>query len=278
LTDNQRPEPGPDRSINNGGNVPHHLGPVDTSAEAAIVTGDPERVELLADALGVTSQRWTKRGYAVAEVTVGDRCLLVCSTGIGGPSLAIAVEELGEVGVSAFVRVGTCGALQPWIQPGELVMSIASVRDEGTSFQYLPATYPAVADFYLLQAMAAEAQASGRRHFIGITHAKDAYYAESHEGHLLASEWIPRWAALRSAGVLATEMEAAALFTIATVRSWRAAAVCVAVDDALPVHTLRDSLQAAACFAARALLTEGIRLPETARWKIAGSSSQATVL
>jgi uridine phosphorylase len=235
----------------------HHLGAIDTTAEQALLTGDPDRVDLLVDALGKESERWARRGYVCAEAETDAGPVLICSTGIGGPSAAIAIEELGQLGVSRFVRVGTCGSLQQHVGAGDLVLSTACVRDEGTSRQYLPASYPAAASFGLLRSMAEHAAMLGVRHHIGVTHAKDAYYAEDPQGQIMSTEWHPRWAALRAAGVLATEMEAAALFAIATVRDWRAAAVYVAVEDHLTPGERNGSLRAAARIARYALADSG---------------------
>lgn len=231
----------------------HHLGSIVTTADQALLTGDPGRVDMLVDALGKQSGRWTNRGYVCAEVDTETGPVLVCSTGIGGPSTAIAIEELGQLGVSRFVRVGTCGSLQPHVGAGDLVLSTACVRDDGTSGQYLPATYPAAASFQLLRAMAEHANALGVRHHIGVTHAKDAYYAENPKGEIMSSVWRPRWAALRAAGVLATEMEAAALFAIATVRGWAAAALYVALQDWLTPDQLNAALRDAARIGRHAL-------------------------
>ncbi|MFC8532440.1 nucleoside phosphorylase [Streptomyces sp. NPDC057249] len=234
----------------------HHLGEIDSVADAAILTGDPDRVPPLAAHLGKVTGQWQRRGYVVAETEFEGRPLLVCSTGIGGPSTAIAVEELAQLGVGRFVRVGTCGSIQRHINAGHVVISTGCVRDEGASHQYLPAEYPAVPDFGLLRAIVGAAEESGFKHFVGRTHCKDAYYAEKPEGFPLAEYWRGRWAGLRAAGVLATEMEAAVLFALADVRSLRAAALFVATDDTLSAEQTFAALGAAAVAAARGLFAE----------------------
>jgi uridine phosphorylase len=217
----------------------HHLGPVRSAATAAIVTGDPDRVPRLAEELGGAGETWSRRGYVCVEVTSGGPPVLVCSTGIGGPSTAIVVEELAQLGVTAVVRVGTCGSLRADVRAGDLVISSGSVRDEGTSHQYLPPEFPTVPDPELLSGLVAGARREGVPHHVGVTHCKDAYYVEKPAGFPLADSWRSRWAALRSAGVLATEMEAAALFAVAQARGSRAGAVFAAVDDTLtPERTL----------------------------------------
>jgi uridine phosphorylase len=217
----------------------HHLGDVQTSATTAIVTGDPDRVPTLAAAAGSVLAMWSRRGYVGAEVDAGADRVIVCSTGIGGPTAAIVVEELAQLGVRQIVRVGTCGSMQPQVRAGDFVVATASVRDDGTSGQYLPVAFPAVGDPELLAAIESSLRDRGNTCHVGVTHSKDAYYAESASGMPMASWWEQRWAMLRAAGVLATEMEIATLYVVAMVRGLRAAAVVVPVDESLgPEQTL----------------------------------------
>jgi uridine phosphorylase len=225
--------------------MPHHLGDVKTSARTAVVTGDPERVPHLGAACGMVRESWSRRGYVGAEVDADGDTLLVCSTGIGGPTAAIVVEELCELGIEQVVRVGTCGAMQPNLAAGELVVATASVRDEGTAVQYLPLEFPAAADHRLTAAILAAAAESGHVVHVGVVHSKDAYYAEDVRRMPFGDNWRERWAALRSAGVLATDMETAALFVVAAVRRIRAAAVLVPVDDSLSKQAELDALAGA---------------------------------
>lgn len=232
-----------------------HLGPMTTAARCAVLTGNPDRVPALAVGLGTVAQTWSRRGYVCAEVTDGrDRPLLVCSTGIGGPSAAIAVEELIHRGVTTFTRVGTCGALQPAVRPGHIVVSSGSVRDDGTSHQYLPASYPAVPDAHLQQRLLRQVAGLPVPHHVGVTHCKDAYYAECPEGLPMSTDWQTRWAALRALGVLATEMEAAALFAVAQVRRAAAAALFVPVDKSVHPDDTFATIVLAAGAAQRAMV------------------------
>lgn len=232
-----------------------HLGDVTTSAHTCIITGDPDRVPALAQALGVTGAPWQRRGYVCVETRYANEPVLVASTGIGGPTTAIVVEELWQLGVRQVIRVGTCGSMQPRVRPGEIVISCGAVRDEGTSVQYLPLSVPAVPDPALLAEIAAAARRSGGRFHIGLTHCKDAYYAERPDGLPLAAQWTAKWTMLRSVGILATEMEAAALFAVATVRGLQAAALFVAVDDTLSPDGTLASLKAAVRVAVEGALT-----------------------
>lgn len=229
----------------------HHLGDIRTRATSAIVTGDPDRVAMLSDVLGGARATWRNRGFVCVQLL--DERLMLCSTGIGGPATAIVVEELAQLGVTSIVRVGTCGSLQPSVRPGHLVISAASVRDDGTSAAYLPAAFPAVPAPGLLQRLTLRAGELSRPHHVGVTHCKDAYYAESPDGLPLESLWRERWAALRKLGVLATEMEAAALYAVGQVRGLRTGAIFVPVDDTLSAAQRREALSEAAGVAAHAL-------------------------
>jgi uridine phosphorylase len=235
-----------------------HLGEVKTTARTAIVTGDPDRVPHLVEAVGAATATWSKRGYVCSEVDVDGLPLLIAGTGIGGPSTAIAVEELAQLGVEQVIRVGTCGSMQSAVHAGELVISSGSVRDDGTSHHYLPASVPAVPDHRLLSSLVATAAAMAVTHHVGITHCKDAYYVERPEGLPLEDQWIARWRVLRSIGVLATEMEAAALFAVATARRLRAAAIFVPVDRSLTTQQVLASLQQATQVAVRGALAADV--------------------
>jgi uridine phosphorylase len=240
--------------------MPHHLGHVRTDASIAIVTGDPDRVPRLAAALGHEAGRWARRGFLGIEVEAHQAPVLICSTGIGGPSTAIVVEELVELGVGAVIRVGTCGSLQRHVVAGDLVLSSGSVRDDGTSVHYLPLAFPAVPDFALLAAIDAAAREGGYRCHVGITHCKDAYYSEDPVRMPMPERSRDHWAMLRAAGVLATEMEAATLFVVAAVRGIRAAAVVMAIDDSLDAEIATSTLQ----HAARASVAGACAIADTA--------------
>lgn len=236
--------------------MPRHLGDLKTDARIAIVTGDPDRVPHLATALGVETATWSNRGYVCTEIEYGSTPMLVAATGIGGPSTAIVAEELAEVGVERIVRVGTCGSLQSYVRAGDLVICAGSVRDDGTSHQYLPPSFPAVPDYELLSSITAAATSMSVPYHVGVTHCKDAYYAERPAGMPLEDEWNARWRLLRAAGALATEMEAAALFAVATVRRLQAAALFVPVDSSLTGERRLAALRNAARVVGQALYTQ----------------------
>lgn len=232
-----------------------HLGDLKSDAVTAVLTGNPDRVQALAEAAGTPTTSWAKRGYVCVEIDLDDGPGLVCSTGIGGPTTAIVAEELQQIGVRQLIRVGTCGSMQKPVKAGDLVISTGSVRDEGTSRAYLPLEFPAVPDLSLTAALVEQAGQERMAVHAGITHCKDAYYAEKPEGFPMAEYWRQRWSALKDTGVLATEMEAAPLFAIATVRRLRAAAMFVPVDSSITPESTLDVLTTATKIAFRAAKT-----------------------
>jgi uridine phosphorylase len=166
------------------------------------------------------------------------------SSGMGGPSVAIAVEELGELGVHTFLRVGTCGASQPEIKMGDLVIAIGSVRSEGTPNGYVPLEYPAVASLDVVNALVEAAKAEGVRHHIGIIRSVDALYSD------LVPDRMPRPARIREelelwsrAGVLSNDMESSTLFVVSRLRKLRAGTINLCVDElgAGEIHHLDPS-------------------------------------
>lgn len=208
--------------------VPGRLLPeMHTSAKVAVITGDRDRVAVFAKALGEEHNMWCFRELEVREVEVDGEPVLFASHGMGGPGTALLVEELADSGVRSIVRVGSCGPLQPALHRGEVVLSAGAVRDDGTSNQYLPAEVPLVADADLLAALRTRLSGAGVRHTVGLTHCKDAYYAQA-PGRMGSREsWHDRWLWLRRIGVLATDGETGALLAVATVRRVRAASALV---------------------------------------------------
>ena len=143
--------------------------------------------------------------------------VVICSTGIGGPSTAIAVEELAQLGIRTFVRIGTTGAIQPGIQPGEMIITTAAVRLDGASLHYAPLSFPAVADFQVTSALVAAAFSQQRRFHLGISVSSDTFYPgqeryDTYSGTVLDSLQgsLAQWQRL---GALNYEMESATLFT-----------------------------------------------------------------
>jgi uridine phosphorylase len=156
----------------------------------------------------------------------------VTSTGIGCPSAAIAVEELYACGADTFVRVGTAGGMQQDVLVGDLVIAEAAVRDEGTSPQYVPLAFPAVADQDVTAAFRDGARALGLPHHVGVVHSKDSFYGQREADRMpVAAELAARWSAWIRAGVLCSEMEAAAIFVVARVLRARAGGIMLVAGN-----------------------------------------------
>jgi uridine phosphorylase len=212
------------------GEVQYHieLAPGDIDGPV-LLPGDPERVPVVAeqweDAEAVAHHREyrTMRGHR-------DGVPLACtSTGIGSPSAAIAAEELANVGVETLLRVGSCGAIQPEADIGDLVITTGAVRQEGTSAEYVREDYPARADDEVVTALVTAAERLGYDYHLGVTCSTDSFYAgQGRDGHggFRAAGAEDRLAELQDAGVLNYEMEAAALLTLASIYGLRAGAVC----------------------------------------------------
>jgi uridine phosphorylase len=198
-------------------------------ADVVLLPGDPDRVDRIASHCDDSEIVAQNREYKVVNATVDGREVSICSTGIGCPSAAIAVEELSNVGVETFLRVGTCGGLQAGIDVGDLIVATAAAKDEGTTKRYESATVPAVASEPVVRALvdAAESAAGdGTAVHRGPVATDDAYYAET--GSAVA-DW-------NAAGLQAVEMEAAAIFTLARRKGLQAGAICT-VDGNLHTGT-----------------------------------------
>jgi len=157
----------------------------------------------------------TTRGYYVYTGEYKGVTMSICSTGMGGPVVAIAMEELGNLGVDTFIRVGSAGAVQDDLGVGDIALATATYREGGTSYNYLPAAFPAVADFYLTHDMADAARDLGIEINLGVCTAGDAFYGPKD---------AERAALLRKAGVVAMEMESDTEFIVGAYRNFRCAA------------------------------------------------------
>ena len=210
--------------------------------------GDPGRVPLIAAQFDEAWKVAENREYVVYTGTVDGIKVTACSTGIGGPSTAIAVEELAAIGADTFIRVGKSGGLQPYLPPGSLVIASGAVRDEGTSRYYMPLEYPAVAGLDVVNALVAACRELGMPHRVGIIQSKDAFYTEIRpETFPMAEELVQRWKTYQRAGVLASEMEAGTLFTVAGCRGWRGGCLVQVADNQYAGKTLGPELSMEDC-------------------------------
>ncbi|MFB6165187.1 MAG: nucleoside phosphorylase [Haloarculaceae archaeon] len=228
---------------------PHLLVSDGELADVALLPGDPGRVDRIADACDDATVVSANREYKVVNATYKGRELSICSTGIGCPSAAIAVEELSAVGVDTVLRVGTTGALQSGIEIGDMVVATAAAKDEGTTGRYESDTVPAAADYRVLSALVDAAESregsvadrpasgdgavSGGSVHVGPIATDDAFYAET-------DAYVRDWEA---AGLLAVEMEAAAIFSLARRKGLRAGAICT-VDGNLVEGTQKGETDA----------------------------------
>ncbi len=195
-------------------------------AKIAIIPGDPGRVPKIAKHLENARQLAFNREY---NSYLGELCgqkVLVVSTGIGGPSAAICVEELAMIGVESFIRVGTCGGINTKVEAGDVVVVNGSIRFEGTSKEYMPIEFPAVSDFAITTALNQAAQNLGYKHHVGIVQCKDSFYGQhAPERMPTEPELLYKWNAWIKGGTLASEMESAALFVVAATLGVKAGAV-----------------------------------------------------
>ena len=181
-----------------------------------ILPGDPGRCEIIANFLESPKLIGTNREYTIWNGTLDGNLVTVCSTGIGGPSAAIALEELVEAGAHTFIRVGTCGGIATKVMGGDCVIATAAVRQEGTSCEYAPIEYPAATDFRITSALAQAALDLDLPHHIGVVQSKDSFYGQHAAERMPVSEQLlQKWEAWKRLGVLASEMETAALATVA---------------------------------------------------------------
>lgn len=191
-----------------------------------ILPGDPGRCREIAQYFDRPAHVMTNREYVTYTGTLLGEPVSVVSTGIGGPSAAIAMEELCDLGVHTFVRVGTCGGIKLEVRSGDVVVATGAVRMEGTSREYAPLEYPAVPDYQVLTALVQAAEGLGKPWRAGVVQCKDSFYGQHSPGRMPVSyELEQKWEAWKRLGVLASEMESAALFTVAAARGVRCGSV-----------------------------------------------------
>lgn len=181
-----------------------------------IMPGDPKRCVKIAQYFDNPQFIADNREYVTYTGTLDGVKVSVTSTGIGGPSASIAIEELTRCGADTFIRIGTCGGMQIPVKSGDVVIATGAVRMEGTSREYAPIEYPAVPDFGVTTALVAAAEKTGVRAHAGVVQCKDAFYGQHEPEKMPVSyELLPKWEAFKQMGCLASEMESAALFIAA---------------------------------------------------------------
>lgn len=191
-----------------------------------LLPGDPGRCESIAKLFDNPVHVAQNREYNIYTGTLLGEKVSVCSTGIGGPSAVIAIEELTQLGVTTFLRVGTCGGIRTDVQSGDVVIATGAIRMEGASREYAPIEYPAVPDFQVAGALVQACQALGKPWHAGVVQCKDSFYGQHDPARMpVSGELEAKWEAWKRLGVLASEMESAALFTVAAARGVRCGSV-----------------------------------------------------
>lgn len=208
----------------------------------ALIPGDPGRVPKISEGWDDLQEVARVREYVVHTGFVNGVRMTAASTGIGGPSLAILVEEMAKLGTHTFIRVGNSGAIADEIQLGDYVISTGAVRDDGTSRSYVGIEYPAVADYRVVSALVDAAKESGEKYHTGITVSVDGFYSRNKVvgpgGNILPMSFggyeqsgmndvCANW---KRARVLNVEMESATLFTLANLFGLRAGTICTVSD------------------------------------------------
>jgi len=205
----------------------YHIGFDDThGAKYVILPGDPGRVEAIAKYLDNPRFYHQNREYTTWLGELEGQTVMVMSTGMGGPSTAIAVEELTKTGVSTFIRIGTCGGMALQVTGGDVVIATGAIRQEGTSKEYVPVEFPAIADLSVTNALIKGAQNLGVTWHAGVVHCKDSFYGQHSPERMPAGEdLIKNWKAWIKAGCIASEMESAALFIVSQILGVKAGCV-----------------------------------------------------
>ncbi|MEI8595175.1 uridine phosphorylase [Photobacterium sp. Hal280] len=198
-------------------------------AEIAIIPGDPARVEKIANLMDEPEFLNSAREYTLYRAKLDGQSVVVCSTGIGGPSTSIAVEELAQLGVRTFLRVGTTGAIQPHINVGDMIVTTGSVRLDGASLHFAPMEFPAVADFEVATAMKEACDAENTGVHTGVTASSDTFYPGQERYDTFSGRVVRRFQGSmkewQDMGVLNFEMESATLLTMCASSGLRAGCV-----------------------------------------------------
>jgi uridine phosphorylase len=194
--------------------------------------GSPERAAKIAARFEAPRKLAQHREFTTYGGTLDGTRVAVTSTGIGGPSAAIALEELVRCGAHTFIRIGSSGSVSPRVRKHDVVIVNAAVRMEGTGASYLPLEFPAVADYRIVTHLEAAARELGHPHTVGISITKDAFFAQTEPARLpYAPDVIARWNAYVRGGAICTAMEEAALFIVAAARGVACGSVLIAANN-----------------------------------------------
>ena len=204
----------------------------DMVGEYVILPGDPGRCEKIASLLDDASLMAVNREFTTYTGMLDGVRVSVSSTGIGGPSASIAMEELYRCGARTFIRIGTCGGMQTDIMGGDLVIASGAIRMEGTSKEYAPIEYPAVADITIVNALMQAAENLKYPYHVGVVECKDSFYGQHEpEKKPVGYELLNKWDAWIKCGALASEMESAAMYIVGSTLRVRVGTVLLVVAN-----------------------------------------------
>lgn len=207
------------------------VGPGDIG-KYVILPGDPKRSKKIAEHFDNPVLVADSREYVTYTGTINGVKVSVMSTGIGGPSASIAMEEAIKCGADTFIRVGTCGGIDLDVKGGDIVIATGAIRMEGTSKEYAPIEFPAVADFDIVNALSNAATSLGYTKHVGVVQCKDAFFGQHEPEKMAVSyELEDKWQAWKKLGTKASEMESAALFVCASLRHVRCGSVFLTVAN-----------------------------------------------
>lgn len=211
----------------------YHIGLKEGDAgKYVILPGDPKRCKKIAEYFDNAQLIADRREYTTYTGYLNGEKVSVTSTGIGGPSASIALEELVKIGAEKFIRVGTCGGIDINVKGGDLVIATGAVRMEGTSKEYAPIEFPAVADFDITNALVEAGKKLNHPFHTGIVQCKDSFYGQhSPEKSPVSYELINKWEAWKKLGCKASEMESAALFVVGSALNVKVGSVFLTVAN-----------------------------------------------
>lgn len=197
-----------------------------------LLPGDPARTDKIAQYFDNPELVAFNREYKTWTGTLDGVKVSVMSTGMGGPSTAIGLEELVKIGADTFIRVGTCGGMQLDVLAGDIVIANGAIRKEGTTVEYVPIEYPAVADYNITTALVKASEKLGLKHHVGTVECKDSFYGQHDPASKPVGPMLEyKWNAWIKAGALASEMESAALFIVAGYLKARSGTVLYCVNN-----------------------------------------------
>ena len=195
-------------------------------ARYVIVPGDPNRVPLIAESLENVTNQGQNREFNAYKGTHKGIEVSVVSTGIGCPSTAIAVEELSYIGAEVFIRIGTSGSVDKSAKKGDIFIATAAVRDDGTSKQYIPIEFPAIASHNVVSSLIKASENLNIDSKVGICQSKDSFFGETEPDRMPVAPYLDfKWKSWQEGGVGASEMEAATLFTLSQIKRIEAGAI-----------------------------------------------------